>query len=176
MKHWSALSHIAQSSRGLAWGAAGIAVAIAIFAAKYTLTINTTPSLPIRLAIIEKGTFPNQVGQLLAFRSAGYGPLPKGIVVVKRVLGVPGDTVSHIPATTPAHQAITRVAHGQTVIEQPVRRLSRSFAPLPLGPSGRIPDMHYHVGGDHPDSFDSRYALMGWVRADQVIGTVVWTW
>lgn len=167
---------IARSAHRLAWVVVVIAVVLAIFASRYTLTVNTTPSLPIRLAIVERGAYPKDVGQLLAFRSVGHGPLPKGLVLVKRVLGMPGDHVSHQPSASPVYQGVTQVEHGAQVREQPVRRLSRSFTPLAIGPTGRIPDMHYHVGGDHPDSFDSRYSLMGWVRADQVVGTVVWAW
>jgi type IV secretory pathway protease TraF len=169
-------ARIARSAQRLAWVVVAVAVALAIFASRYTFTVNTTPSLPIRVAVIERGVYPKDVGQLLAFRSEGHGPLPKGIVLVKRVLGMPGDHVRHQPSAGPAHQGVTQVVHGAQVSEQPVRRLSRSFTPLATGPTGRIPDMHYHVGGDHPDSFDSRYALMGWVRADQVVGTVVLAW
>lgn len=170
------LRRIADSSRSLGWVALFIAVVLVAFSGRYTLTFNTTPSLPIRVAIIEKGVFPTQVGQMVAFRSVGYGPVPKGLVVVKKVMGLPGDLVTHIAPTQAAHQAVAVIQHGEQVVEQPVRRLSRSFQPLPLGPAGRIPDMHYHVGGTHPDSLDSRYGFMGWVRADQVIGTVAWAW
>jgi conjugal transfer pilin signal peptidase TrbI len=171
-----AMGRIVETANKLAWVVLILVVPLVAFSARYTMTINTTPSLPIRLAIIEKGVFPSQVGQLVAFRSAGYATVPKGLVVVKKVMGMPGDIVRHIAPRDPAHQAIAVIENGAQVVEQPVRKVSRSFRLLPLGPVGRIPEMHYHVGGTHPDSLDSRYGYMGWVRADQVIGTVAWAW
>jgi len=180
-----------QTWLSMGWIALLLGLIVSIWSIRYTLEINTTPSLPHKLFVVEKGSWPQHVGELLAYRSSGHGPLPAGITVVKRVVGMPGDTVSkHTPTldgnlATPASAAslpgvpmhsVIRIEHKGQTTEQVVKPFSRSFVPLQSGPTGVIPDFHYHVGGDHPDSFDSRYALMGWIRADQVIGKVVWAW
>lgn len=161
----------------IVWPSLFIALLIALWSIKYTLAINMTPSLPIHVAVIERGTWPTQVGELLAYRSTGYGPLPKGLVLIKRVVGMPGDSVRCDPvvSTTIQCEVVVRASTGLET-RRPVRKFSRQARPLQAGPTGTIPDMHYHVAGDHEHSFDSRYALMGWIRADQVVGKVVWTW
>lgn len=168
---------IRQNALRWSWPALVIALVISMVAIKFTFTINMTPSLPFRLAIVERGAWPQRVGDLLAYRSNGQGPVPAGIVLIKRVVGMPGDKVSCEPSMQTQYQCID-VIRTQSGLEtrQPVRHLSRSFKALERGPTGVIPDMHFHVGGNHPDSFDSRYALMGWIRADQVVGKVVWAW
>lgn len=161
------------------WIGLGIGLAIAMWSIHYSVVLNATPSLPHTLYVVAKGTWPTQVGDLVAYRSTGHGPLPAGITVVKRVVGMPGDLVTKDLDARQRERVIVRSAlpSGQVqTFEQSVKPLSRSFKPLQSGPEGVIPTMHYHVSGDHADSFDSRYALMGWVRADQVAGKVVWAW
>ena len=43
--------------------------------------------------------------------------------------------------------------------------------PLELGPTGTIPRGCYFVATPNKDSFDSRYALIGWICRRQVLGT-----
>jgi conjugal transfer pilin signal peptidase TrbI len=38
------------------------------------------------------------------------------------------------------------------------------------GPTGKIPPSHYYMAAPHPDSLDSRYALVGWIKDEHVIG------
>ena len=173
-RQWQA---IRRNALALSWPALVVALFIAMLAVKFTVAVNLTPSLPLRLAVIERGTWPSQAGDLLAYRSNGMGPVPAGVVLIKRVVGMPGDAVQCEPTQQAQYQCIDVVrSQSGLVTHQPVRRLSRSFKALERGPTGVIPDMHFHVAGDHPDSFDSRYALMGWIRADQVVGKVVWAW
>lgn len=154
-----------------------IALLVAMWSIKYTLAVNMTPSLPIRLAVIERGTWPGHVGELVAYRSTGFGPIPKGVLLVKRVVGMAGDRVRCDPVVSPTIQC-EAVIQASTGLEtrRLVRKFTRQARPLEAGPTGVIPPMHYHVAGDHEHSFDSRYALMGWIRADQVVGRVVWAW
>lgn len=154
-----------------------VALLIAFWSIKYTLAINMTPSLPITFAVIERGTWPQHVGELVAYRSPGYGPIPPGLVLVKRVVGMAGDSVQCIPVVSKTIQCET-VVKSKSGLEthRLVRKFSRQARPLQAGPTGTIPDLHYHVAGDHEHSFDSRYALMGWIRADQIVGRVVWSW
>lgn len=161
----------------LAFPAVFLALLIAMWSIKYTFAINMTPSLPFKVAVIERGTWPQEVGDLLAYRSPGYGPIPAGLLLVKRVVGMAGDKVQCIPVVSNTIQCeVVITARSGLETHRQVRKFSRQFMPLEAGPTGVIPDMHYHVAGDHEHSFDSRYALMGWIRADQVVGKVVWAW
>jgi len=164
----------------IGWVALLTGLLIAVWSVHYTLALNATPSLPHTLYVVKKGVWPTQVGDLVAYRSKGHGPLPAGITLVKRVVGMPGDEVLKMTDVLNGafdHVVMAEVGHGkQQVTIQRVKPLSRDFKPLQGGPVGIIPDMHFHVSGEHVDSFDSRYALMGWVRADQVIGKAVWAW
>lgn len=164
----------------IGWVALLMGLLIAAWSVHYTLAFNATASLPHSLYVVKKGVWPTQVGDLVAYRSNGHGPLPAGITLVKRVVGMPGDEVYRMTDVFNGavdHVIVANVSdRKQKVAYQRVKPLSRDFKPLQGGPVGIIPDMHFHVSGEHVDSFDSRYALMGWVRADQVIGKVVWAW
>ena len=62
--------------------------------------------------------------------------------------------------------ALPRIEHfaGQA---KTVARDGRALLP---GPTGVIPSGRFHVYAPHPDSLDSRYAITGWIRQDQIIG------
>ena len=48
--------------------------------------------------------------------------------------------------------------------------MSRSGQPLAPGPTGTLPTGRFYVRAPHPDSLDSRYALLGWISESQIIG------
>ena len=48
---------------------------------------------------------------------------------------------------------------------------SRAGEPLALGPTGVIPRGCYFVATSHKDGFDSRYAAIGWICRDRILGT-----
>ena len=79
----------------------------------------------------------------------------------KRVLGVPGDVVSH--------QGNAVFINGRKVAE----RLGKTRLGIELhqGPSGPIPEGCYYTGTAHPRGLDSRYAEIGWVCRPQIIGS-----
>lgn len=155
------------------------------FGVRYQLTFNTTHSLALHVAVVDKGNFELKHGDLVAFRWTGDKPVPKGLELVKRVVATEGDStridaiealqsVDYPPmyqgemvATSPSGQELARVA---------IKSFSRAGEPLIAGPTGVIPEQRFMVLGDHPDSLDSRYAQPGWVRADQLVGKVVWSW
>lgn len=78
----------------------------------------------------------------------------------KRVVGVAGDLVTV--------QGRKFFINGRAVaLAKPT---SRWGEPLALGPTGTIPRGCYFVATDHKDSFDSRYAAIGWICAARVLG------
>jgi conjugal transfer pilin signal peptidase TrbI len=99
-------------------------------------------------------------GDYVSFIWRGQKFFPSGMPFTKIVMGVPGDVVSLVDREVyingkPIAFAKFRSKHGE---------------PLELGPTGVIPPGMYYVHGTHPDSLDSRYAVTGWICADQVIG------
>ena len=80
---------------------------------------------------------------------------------LKRVLGMPGDAVSV--------DSVGRVSVGGSGAG-----LAKQFAldgrPLDEIEPGAIPPGHYYLHGDHADSHDSRYAEIGLVPLERILG------
>ena len=165
--HLAAL--LARAPRLALWAALG-AGALALgattrFARDHALMINASPSLPYWAIWLDRTGTPAR-GDLIVFvppRSAlmtrhfGARPVPFG----KRVLGVEGDRVTELDRMY--------FVNGQAVaLAKPASRLGE---PLALGPTGTIPKGCYFVATSHKDSFDSRYAAIGWICGAQVFGT-----
>lgn len=128
------------------------------------LLINASNSLPNWAFLLDRTKEPVR-GDIIFFepplspllvRHFGNAPRPFG----KLVLGVAGDRVA--------------VADREVFINgRPVGRAklrSRRGETLELGPAGIIPPNCYFVGTPHPDSFDSRYAVIGWLCGRQILG------
>jgi len=79
----------------------------------------------------------------------------------KRVIGMPGDVVSHEGSWVLVNGV--RVAH--------MKSRARTGEALTPGPVGRVPDGCFYVGTPHPDGFDSRYAEIGFACRKQLLGT-----
>ncbi len=95
---------------------------------------------------------------------------PPGAAFIKEVVGVPGDVVQAqdrvftvIPAT-PGQEAV-QIGKAKVV--------SRKGLSLMAGPVGVIPPGRYFVRGTHPDSLDSRYAMLGWVSDRDIVGSAI---
>ncbi len=143
------------------------------------IDVNYTDSLPDHLFITVKGwksgltrgdyvayTFPTD-NAVSIFR--------KGDHMVKIVGGVGGDRVERqesgafvvIPAgTSPARQALGGINYGVA------KSYSRTGQRLEPGPVGVIPVGSYYVFAPHKDSLDSRYAIVGWITDEHIIGRI----
>lgn len=151
------------------WGGVG-AVALALsslsaFAGDHALMINASQSLPYWAVWLTRGAEP-QRGDIILFdppassllvKHFGGEPKPFG----KRVSGVPGDVV------TERNRAF--FVNGRLVAKAKPR--SRLGEPLALGPTGIVPRGCYFVTTEHKDGFDSRYAAIGWICRDRILGT-----
>jgi conjugal transfer pilin signal peptidase TrbI len=166
----------------LAFALMTLGMGVLALGTKYQLTVNTTQSLPIHVAVVEKGNLRIKRDDLVAFRWVGSAPLPKGLELVKRVVGQPGDRVRIDPVNDvnfpPSCQGdlVAISPEGQEIARMPIKSFTRTGEPLKRGPVGVVPDQQYVVSGDHKDSLDSRYMEPGWIRADQIVGKVVWSW
>jgi len=137
---------------------------LAGFAKDHALMINTSPSLPYWAIWLTRGANP-QRGDIVLFDPPaselvrahfGVRPQPFG----KVVLGLPGDRVSETGR-------LFAINGEDVAIAKPV---SLRGEPLALGPTGTIPPGCFYVGTAHRDSFDSRYAAIGWICEDRVLG------
>ena len=138
---------------------------VAAFRDDHALLINASPSLPNwafwldRNAPIDRGTlifFEAPRSELVA-RHFGESPQLFG----KRVLGVPGDNVSH--------RGPDVFINGRKVATRLLAtRLGIVLAP---GPEGTIPPGCYYAGSDHPRGLDSRYAAIGFVCRGRIFGS-----
>ena len=154
------------------WGAVALlAVVMASYNAisdwreTHAFMINASESLPNWAFFVEKGKAAGK-GEYVFFvppdnalvrRHFGPDSGPFG----KRVIGMPGDTVSHDGPWVLVNGV--RVAH-----MKPRSRFGEALTP---GPVGRVPEGCFYVGTPHPDGFDSRYAEIGFACRKQLIGT-----
>ncbi len=132
-----------------------------------TFAVNVTESLPAKVFLVLKWDHNPKPGELVAFRWTGSKPYPSGLMFVKIVGGVGGDEVSR----TNREYAVN--GRGIGTAREYGSRGPMAGVPLALGPTGTIPSGHFFVYTPHPQSLDSRYELLGWVRQDQVVGRAV---
>lgn len=135
------------------------------FSKDHALLLNASPSLPNWAFWLDKRA-PIARGGLIFFE-----PPPSALVEThfrpdpqmfgKRVLGLPGDLVSHdgMDVFINGEKVATRLA------------VTRLGVPLTRGPEGTIPANCYYTGTDHPRGFDSRYGAIGFVCAGQILGS-----
>ncbi|MDQ6959615.1 MAG: S26 family signal peptidase [Mariprofundaceae bacterium] len=151
----------------LLYGMGMIALTAVVARPFFTVGINLDHSLPGHVFLIHRGEMPEKE-QFVAFRFQGFEPyFPVGVTFVKILAGTPGDRVH-----AGNHGCIEYRVNSQstgTIIgcAKPEARDGRT---LLLGPVGEIPRGRYAVRGTHPDSLDSRYAAVGWIRQGQIIG------
>lgn len=125
-----------------------------------------TESLPHRVYLVLKYDHVPQRGGYYAFFFPGGGPYPSDAPFVKEFAGVPGDVV-------------TVSGRDVFVNGRPVGRAkerSRTGYPLAVITGGVIPEGMYYVHAPHPDSLDSRYAMVGLVHGSRVMGRAVPIW
>jgi len=124
---------------------------------------NRTGSLPIRdyplILVVRDGRVPGR-GGLVAFRPGPNRYYPADSIFVKRLVGLPGDTVSRVGNTF--------YINGEPVAKAKPR--ARDGQRLEPGPVGVLPECRYFVATDHPDGYDSRYRDIGWVSCAQIVG------
>jgi len=158
-----------QARRWLAIGCFGLCLAggsaLAAWRDEHALLINTTQSLPNWAFWIDRSRVPHR-GDFVVFNPprtplivAHFGNAPAPFA--KRVLGMPGDFVSR-------NRSVVRI-EGREVAR--LKAFSKRGEKLEPGPVGRIPEHCYYLGTAHVDGFDSRYADVGFVCRDRIVGT-----
>ncbi|MDO9227344.1 MAG: S26 family signal peptidase [Pseudomonadota bacterium] len=152
--------HLSRRAAAYLW----LLVAILAFARYFTITVNVSNSLPGTVFLVQKGAKP-QKGGLAAFRYAGGGPYHQGVLFLKRIAGASGDIVA---VRDHGDGYRDYLVNGQYVGRGKPK--SKDGIPLEPGPTGVIPLGRYYMAAPNPDSLDSRYALVGWVGDDRIVG------
>lgn len=130
----------------------------------HAFMINATDSLPHWAFFVETGQFP-QRGEYVVFHP-GTEPVTvkyfgeKPAAFVKIAYGLPGDHVTRIG---------NDVLVNGTVVAS-LKPLTKRGDPLEAGPVGEVPEGCVFAATPHKDGFDSRYAHIGFVCRDRLVG------
>jgi conjugal transfer pilin signal peptidase TrbI len=127
---------------------------------RYHVGLNKTESLDDWGYIVDRRNRSPKRGDLVEFVVPNNRYYPAGASFVKRVVGLPGDLVER----RGEHVYVAGRDVGR------VKTHDRQGRPVEAGPTGVIPPGHLYVAGDHQDSLDSRYAVIGFIEARRVIG------
>ena len=148
--------------RGLGRLAAGVLLVCAAAWAStlwFSVALNMSHSLPGTLYVIQKhGGF--QRGDLAAYHWHGGAGYPRGTIFIKRVAGLPGDTVRRVDSAYWVDERAIGLA----------KPTSKAGRPLQPSASGVIAANDYFMATPHPDSLDSRYAISGNIPLSNFIG------
>lgn len=153
-------SHFSRRTPAYLW----LLVAMVAFSRHFTLSINVSDSLPGVLFLVQKASKPGK-GDLAAFRYAGGGPYASDSLFMKRIVGIQGSLVEARDAG-----GGYRDFYVDSQFVGRAKPFSRNGMPLKPGPEGIIPAGRYYMAAPNPDSLDSRYALVGWVADEQIVG------
>lgn len=144
---------------------AGIVTLGCLLSPWVTVGFNITHSLDGFVFVILKDVKPEK-GELAAF----YPP-PNDFFrrhyFVKRIVGVAGDHVIREGRRFSIDDGHTRTLVGEA------KRYSKTGVRLRAARGGRIPDGYVFVATPHQDSFDSRYAQVGWIPERSIFGRAV---
>lgn len=155
--------HIVWSLPLYLWGL----VVMVGFGRVFTFAINLSDSLDGSVFLIEKDRQPTS-GDYAAFRFSGDRPFQRGTRLLKQIAGQAGAQVMAAPHPG---DGMDYFVDGYFVgTAKP--RAKAGYTLLP-GPTGTIPAGYFYMMAPHPDSFDSRYALLGWVPQEQIIGRAI---
>lgn len=163
------------SGKRLSTGAKLMAIAVLCFISaaisslskwseSHAFMINATDSLPNWAFLVESGRFPER-GQYVVFHP-GHDPVTtkyfgdQPAAFVKIAYALPGDEV--------ARDGSEVLVNGQRVAS--LKPLTRRGDPLTAGPLGTVPEGCVFAATPHKDGFDSRYAHIGFVCRDRLVG------
>ena len=138
--------------------------------------VNYTHSLPDHVFITVKGWKSGLGrGDYVAYifpTENPASPFRKGDHMVKLVLGTPGDEVKVDPERNVSiHRSGDRFAPflGASQVGK-AKPVSKAGKPLEAIAPGIVPESRFFVFAPHPDSLDSRYAMVGFISEDDIIG------
>ncbi|MBP6103523.1 MAG: S26 family signal peptidase [Gammaproteobacteria bacterium] len=150
---------------GTLWACALPIVLAWVLSTHFGIAFNLSHSLPQKVWLIRLSQNPVR-GDYVLFKAPFSVGLGENGTVIKQVIGVPGDEVLRIDRDF--------FINGSYVAR--AKAFSRQQEPLEPGPQGLLAEGQYYVWTPHKDSFDSRYAKMGWMDASQLLGVAYALW
>ncbi len=131
----------------------------------FGIAINLSQSLPHKVWLIRFSQNPAR-GDYVLFKAPSSVGLGENGTVIKQVIGVSGDEVLRINRDFFINGSYVASAKAFSLQEEP----------LEPGPQGLLAEGQYYVWTPHKDSFDSRYAKMGWISTSQLLGVAYALW
>lgn len=128
--------------------------------------INHSESLPHKFYVVLKKNKYIQFkrGDHIVFKAPENFPMK--VDLLKKVYGEPGDSIEKIG--------------DDFVINKITKLLFQNYdsknRPLLPGPVGILPRDHFFVATNHPQSYDSRYKNVGWIKKEDIIGLAYPVW
>ena len=150
---------------GLLCVAAAAITSLSRWSETHAFMINATDSLPNWAFFVETGRFPAR-GDYVVFHP-GTDPVTikyfgeKPSAFTKIAYGLPGDVISRAGSDV--------LVNGERIVS--LKPLTRRGDPLEAGPLGEVPEGCVFAATPHKDGFDSRYAHIGFVCRDRLVGT-----
>lgn len=146
--------------KGLIYGAL-CASMLGLVSLKYSLAVNIDDSSPYTLFLVKKGVKPTAVDEYIVFQP----PLTSRFTnrFVKMVGGMPGDEVKVVGDSFFVNGVFLGVAKDRDSQGRTVQKAS----------GGVIPSGKYFIYSKKENSYDSKYAEIGLVSDNQLIGVAV---
>ena len=153
-----------------------------------TFAFNLTDSLPQKMFLVLKQEKVVRRGEFAAFPWEHDRPYPAGLTFIKQIGGEPGDVIT-VDANREFSVAMKPYRNGipgdGTAVTPETTSRSMGVAkkegtvgsmrgvPLELGFTGTIPDGYFFMHEWSKDSLDSRYALLGLIPKEKIIGRAI---
>lgn len=140
-------------------------VLITICFKHYRVIFNCTNSLSEKLFIVKVGDNELKHGDFVVAYSKGLPNMPDKMQLIKKVVGLPNQTISFIHNNLYIDGIFCCEAHDRKVIWGEVHPLTlRQMI---------IPTDCYFVKGTSNNSFDSRYKEFGFICKNQILGKAI---
>ena len=122
--------------------------------------LNATESLPGWVYLVVKDRRPTSRTDRVAFWPPPNPAYPRSLWFIKIARGLPGDHITRRERAFFVEGAFVGRAKPR----------AHNGRVLPPGPEGVLPAGQYFVWTPHPESYDSRYADIGWIAQGRLIG------
>ncbi len=152
---------VSKKTKALTFAALVVGIfVVGAMTSRYQFGVNLSESLSDWGYLVDTENTEPARGEYIQFYPTPNRFYPSSTPFVKRVAGVPGDQVRLVGRDVfVAGRFVGRA-----------KPAARDGRPLKPTEQGTIPAGRYFVVGDHVDSYDSRYADIGWVRRDRIRG------
>lgn len=138
---------------------AAVGIIIWGFSPWYSIKINGVKSIEGTLFILDKTMMPKH-GEIAYFYPPKGNLYPEQMQFGKYVAGSPGDVVTIEDRKFFINGHYIGYAFPSTT----------SGEPLEMSEPGVIPAGYYFMWGEHEQSYDSRYADIGWIHESSIVG------